>query len=349
MLRLDLKNEFPLNADEVMLKDLYLRKIEIPNNILYDYFIKRYNIDLDGLDWASALISGNYVIAENAFIQKDLDICVFRQLRYSLGRNVEYAFYEITCVMHGSINIQMLSHDVDLVAGDICIIAPNTKHKVSINNDDSIVLNLLVRKSTFDKAFFETLTKNNILSNFFSNTLYNPSSTGSYLMFRVQDDDEIESLIFAAYKEYNTDRLYRSNMMNSILTMFFITLLRNHSHNAVVPKLEGGPPNRNITHILTYMQMNYKTVTIAELATVFNYSERHIARMLKESIGYSFTSILQSIKLNKAAELLLNLDLSIHDAAEICGFTNISHFYKIFCKRFDMTPQEYRKKKSRSC
>ena len=342
----NLEKDLPLNPDEVMLKDLYLHKSkDLSSRILYEHLVKRYQIDLDGLDLPLIKKKGYYEIAENAFIRKDFDVCVYRQLRYSIRQMIEYTFYEIICVIHGNLDNQISSHHLNLTSGDICIIAPNTEHMHSINSDDCIVINLLVRKSTFDKVFFGTLTKNNILSNFFSKTLYGSSSRGSYLLFHTQDDDKILNLITMAYEEYNTDYPYKSNMLNSIINMFFITLLRNHAHNAITPNLEGTSYDSNITHILNYMQVNYKTVTISKLAEVFNYSERHITRLLKESVGDSFTSVIQKIKLYKATELLANPDLSIQEIAEISGFVNISHFYRTFRKHYQMTPQQYRNRK----
>lgn len=342
MLKFNLEKELPLNPDEEMLKKLYLHKLDLSMQTFYDHLVKRYQIDLDGLDWPSK--KGKFEITENAIIHKDFDVCIFREQRYALGQMHEHAYYEISCVMHGSFNTQIASHNVELIAGDICIVAPNTKHMISIYSDDCIVVNLLVRKSTFDKAFFGTLTKSNILSNFFSNTLYGSSAPGAYLIFHAQDDDELEHLIASAFEEYNTDRLYKSNMINLIITMFFITLLRNHANHAVAPKLEGSSSDSYIAPILNYMKTNYKTVTIAELATVFNYSERHITRLFKEYIGNSFTSIMQNIKLNTAVELLSNPDLSIPEVAEISGFVSMSHFYKMFRKHYQMTPQQYRNK-----
>ena len=50
-----------------------------------------------------------------------------------------------------------------LHTGDICIIPPHTKHSVWVF-DDSIAVNILVRGSTFQSAFFQTLTADSSLA-----------------------------------------------------------------------------------------------------------------------------------------------------------------------------------------
>ena len=45
---------------------------------------------------------------------------------------------------------------------------------------------------------------------------------------------------------------------------------------------------------------------------------------------------------SRAAELLKQPDRSVTAVMEEIGYSNITHFYKIFEKKFHMTPAEYR-------
>lgn len=51
---------------------------------------------------------------------------------------------------------------------------------------------------------------------------------------------------------------------------------------------------------------------------------------------------IQDIRLSRAAELLKQPTLPVTTVMEEIGYSNITHFYKIFEKRFHMTPAEYR-------
>ena len=78
-----------------------------------------------------------------------------------------HSFFEIIFVLNGFCSNDIGNYNLKLKKGNVCIIAPNTTHALSIFTDDCIVLNLLVRSSTFEKSFFELIKSNDILSAFF--------------------------------------------------------------------------------------------------------------------------------------------------------------------------------------
>ena len=69
-----------------------------------------------------------------------------------------------------------------------------------------------------------------------------------------------------------------------------------------------------------------------------------MSRILKDYIGKSFINIIQDIKTQKACELLRNANISINNIIDIVGYSNTSHFYRVFKKQYNMTPVEYRNK-----
>ena len=83
-------------------------------------------------------------------------------------------------------------------AGDNCIIAPDTPHAVSAFSDDSVIFNIILRISTFETAFFGTLSENDILSDFFMRTLYN-SKTHPFLLFSTNGDTEALNYVYEEY------------------------------------------------------------------------------------------------------------------------------------------------------
>lgn len=83
-----------------------------------------------------------------------------------------------------------------------------------------------------------------------------------------------------------------------------------------------------------------------------NLAMRHVARAvnLSERAGYlafegaelSFTHELQIIRLDRARERLCRGDRSVIDIAFDVGFSDASHFYRLFKRRFGCTPGEFR-------
>ena len=225
---------------------------------------------------------------EDSFFHKDLDCEIYQHLRYLPCTWHKHAFLEVICVMEGSCTNYILEQKIQMKAGDICIIAPDTPHAVSAFSDDNVIFNIILRISTFETAFFGTLSENDILSDFFMRTLYN-SKTHPFLLFSTGNDMETLNYVGYAYEEYKSSRQYRKRMLNSIINAFFIVLLRNHGANVSVPALTDSDKDQNLVYILKYMQEHFTTVSLKELAAFFNYSERQLQRIIKTSTGMSFS------------------------------------------------------------
>lgn len=143
--------------------------------------------------------------------------------------------------------------------------------------------------------------------------------------------------------EFHNQKNYYDVLLNSLLTNFFIQLLRRHEKDVQVPNPAGHENEKNIIFILRYLTEHCDTVTLMELSQFFNYSERQMARILKEYTGRNFTDLVQNIKMSRACELLRNPQISIQEIIDTVGYSNSSHFYRLFKKQYQITPTEYRK------
>lgn len=144
------------------------------------------------------------------------------------------------------------------------------------------------------------------------------------------------------YNEFNSIDKYSDRILTSMMSAFFIRLLRSDVKNIVVPMNSVTSSDRNIIFILNHIFVNFNNITLKDLSLKYNYSERQMARILKEYTGKTFINIIQDIKLQKACELLKNPNISINKVIESIGYSNTTHFYKIFKKHYNMTPINYR-------
>ncbi|MCD7817645.1 MAG: AraC family transcriptional regulator [Lachnospiraceae bacterium] len=98
-----------------------------------------------------------------------------------------------------------------------------------------------------------------------------------------------------------------------------------------------------IKEILTYIQENYReSLSIQDLAAVCHFSETYFMHFFRKCTGTTCIEYLNRYRLSKAAAALEETDLPIMDIALENGFRNISYFNKLFKKRFESTPGEYR-------
>lgn len=97
--------------------------------------------------------------------------------------------------------------------------------------------------------------------------------------------------------------------------------------------------------IKMYIIRHYRDITLEALAQHFSFSPSYLSRLIKKYFGISYSQLLQSIRLEKACELLQNTEMSITDVCSQIGYENESYFIKIFHKTFHTTPHRYRKGK----
>ena len=99
-----------------------------------------------------------------------------------------------------------------------------------------------------------------------------------------------------------------------------------------------------ISSILSFITSNYaEDITLTDVAKHAYVNPSHLSRVWGKNMNCNFRAYLNSVRVEKAKELLLATEMSIADICNQVGFTDQSYFNKIFKKSEDMTPGEYRK------
>lgn len=123
---------------------------------------------------------------------------------------------------------------------------------------------------------------------------------------------------------------YRKQMVNTLLSLFFINLFRRHEQHIEFSNIHLNSADENLMYILRYMQANFKTVSLKELSDLFNYSERQLQRIIQSATGHTFIENIQNQKMKLASELLIHSTLSVSEISERIGFQSLNNFRKIF-------------------
>lgn len=331
-------------ADEIFYRDLYLAEKEHPETFM-EYC---QNLDLDLITSHRLYVPAlrkeawfPYLEESDMFHDFTGNIMLCKHYRYSPVYTHEHEFFEILCIYNGTAHttIQGISHT--LVTGDICIIPPHTKHSIGIF-DDSIAINILVRGSTFQSTFFQTLTADSALAQFFTHVLYHKTE-GNFLIFHAGNDRTVIDSLENLFMEYLGHEKYSYTFLNSMLVLFWAQLLRYHE-NDIESILTRDTTGNSMTEILNYINHNYQTATLGETASHFGYSISHFSTLIKEGTGRTFLQIIRDIKLNQACRALQKTTLSIPAICELVGYETPEHFMRTFKKAYGMTPGEYRKK-----
>jgi AraC-like DNA-binding protein len=95
--------------------------------------------------------------------------------------------------------------------------------------------------------------------------------------------------------------------------------------------------------VLLRIEKDYdKKLTVDQMADECGYSSSHFMRWFKEITGSGFAGYLIEYRLGKAALALRDTNDTILDISERNGFDNLSNFNRLFKKKYEMTPSQFR-------
>ncbi|MGN0434455.1 MAG: helix-turn-helix domain-containing protein [Bilifractor sp.] len=163
------------------------------------------------------------------------------------------------------------------------------------------------------------------------------------MLFHTAGDPQLQTITEDIYDEFVHFRRYKNSMLDSLLSTFFVLLLRKHDKDVSIPGAHENLDNENVIFIIQYMQKHFNTITLSELASFFNYSERQIERIIIGATGRNFQQNIRTIRMHKAAHLLTTTSLPVQKIAEQTGFYDASHFRRAFRQFYGTTPGEYRR------
>ena len=94
--------------------------------------------------------------------------------------------------------------------------------------------------------------------------------------------------------------------------------------------------------MLNYIQTNYQTVTLEDMAEQFHLSEPYISKYIKDKSGKTFGEHVANTRMKRAKTLLKNGNMTVENISYAVGYQNVEHFNRTFKKTFEMTPLQYR-------
>lgn len=248
---------------------------------------------------------------------------------------------ELTLVKSGTLHYTIGIKQVDVKAGDMLIIAPDTLHSAHRDEEEgaetlSIVFHLNLAG----------LSSNDACTNRYINPIHNGSVVLPSVVHPGETAyDELRNSFEALWQCSDEELPYRE-LTFKCEVLRLIRLLWQCSDSTddsgVVRKRH--PHEEKLKMALAYMQSHYsESITVGKLAKLCGFSEVHFMNVFKAIIGATCIEYLIEYRLALAAIDLRETNHPIMQVAMDNGFQNISYFNRTFKKKYDMTPSAYRK------
>ncbi|MDR1748062.1 MAG: response regulator [Spirochaetaceae bacterium] len=94
---------------------------------------------------------------------------------------------------------------------------------------------------------------------------------------------------------------------------------------------------------LRYIEEHYsERLTLPNVAQQVFVSQWHLSKLISRYTGQSFNGLLNRVRIDRAKELLSNPALKIWEISEMVGFSDVTHFSRIFKKIEGKSANEYR-------
>ncbi len=101
--------------------------------------------------------------------------------------------------------------------------------------------------------------------------------------------------------------------------------------------------SRRVDKVMEYLNQNFdKDVALSEASRVAAMTDVAFSRFFKTRTGKTFIDTLNEIRLGHASRMLIETTQGITEVAYKCGFNNMSNFNRIFKKKKNCTPKEFR-------
>lgn len=290
---------------------------------------------------AMSHLSANFALqSEHWYIQAGYDISMNRMLRYMPGQWHTTEYFEVYYAPEGPCPIHFEDEVITLSHGAILIVAPDIVHASPCYADDALLFSFLIRKSTFERVFWKQFSESSLLAAFFRKALSGESGA-SWLYFDTQEDEELWMICEGMLLEFQQAGSYNAQMMNTLLTLFFILVLKKYEHTAKLPWTSDFKWKHEYSAILSFIQQHYAQAGIEDVAREFGYSTRQISRILKECLGLTYAQLILKLRMEHSAALISKGQVPIAIVGSMVGYADTSSFYRAFTQYYGKTPKAY--------
>lgn len=241
-------------------------------------------------------------------------------------------------VYRGSIKVSTSGNNIDLMKGNMILINAHSRTIINEREKGSIVFAYYFKKSFFNVEFMDKLSEYSTFYNFINYCKMDKNSFHAHLVYEC-DNYVVRQKLFILMKLISQKEF--QFIKSSLLEVF--DYLQNSQCNKLIPELSTNVSSSNFYEILKYIYTNYEDINLDSLSAKFNYHRNYLSSMIKKETGMTLSEHIQSVRLERAKNLLCDTNVTVFDIASKIGYTDVSYFNRIFKKMYNVTPKEYRR------
>lgn len=247
--------------------------------------------------------------------------------------------YELTLILEGEGNRYVGSDMSVYTPGDLVLLGKNLPHcwkTGSLVNNESNASSIVIQ-------FTEDFLGSSFLSRpELSTILHLLKKSAHGIQFLSETASKIKLRMVALLQEQ--DAFKKVILLLEILYELSVTEEFQLLHQKGIFPEESTIKQERIYKVLGYIVDNFKREVVLETASkIANMSPNAFCKYYKKITGQTFMQTVTDYRINYAMQQLIYSDKSISAISFESGFGDVSQFYKLFKRKFKLSPLNYRK------
>ena len=248
-----------------------------------------------------------------------------------------HSFIEIAYTLSGTATHILNGKSETIKANDYVVIEPGSKHQyIKTGTEKLSVINCIFTASfsypcATVNSFYECLQNpllnvntHNIKPEDVSRIYHDTTGVVRQLFLLLKDEYEKKDYKYA---------LIAKNLLNAIILHTVRSLDPGNTSSTFISET-----------IKDYVSVHYAKHNVLQvMGEQLNYSVPYLSKKFKLDTGETFTSYQQKIRINEAASLLIQTNLSVDEISNLVGYTDIKYFIKVFTKKQGISPSKFKK------
>ena len=251
-------------------------------------------------------------------------------------------FIEVLCMVSGKIAVTCNDRRYELSKGDLILMPPLARHSIYRLSEEDC--RYAVVKFSADRirlhgdylprvgTIFQNPAMQENLPIFFPKGAFGEYDPSAFT------DKVIEEL---QKQQYGYD-----SILYTSISEFLTHLLRYWHENGMDENLKpyDNMGEYSIHNIMLYIGEHVgENLNVNALADMCHMSYSYFAKTFHKLYGQSCKEYIEFLRLAKAENLLIFTDYDLSYISEETGFADCSHFIRVFKKKYEMTPKQFRK------
>ncbi len=249
-------------------------------------------------------------------------------------------FLEIEVVLRGRCLQEMDGKRFSLEEGDVIMVTPKQYHAVSVYDDATVLVNVLIPRHAFPPLFSPFASEKGEFSRYVSSLVRGKCGASALCLHGC--GESFPSLV-EAWQEGE-----RSLALGQALISCFLARIALRKEEQVLLIAKDGKRDARMGAILHYIQENPDKVSLKTLSYAFSMTPAYMSALIHKNTGRNFSDLLSHRRMELVLQLLEEYPrMPLAKVAKEVGYESVQQLCRLFRKHYHLTPTQWKRRRER--